>query len=365
MVVGLLTAGAPGSWAQQPDPLVIGANNTPAALEGGYQTGGGLFQWLAIAAPQECIDGSANCPDTAAHLWFYAAACTRVDDKAVPLSKNKLTVISLHDPLVTANRVGNVLVGGTLPNSQFQQVRLTSNAIIGQTWFVDAVRGIGRIEDMARLSGNSGMGWSPYRPAHVLLLAPPDDGVILTGTLIFRCPTGTAVLAKVSTVGGGSVVGTVGTLGGDMLDLASQDEGAAPGTAVNAVLTEADDDTLCGSCSTNGLFAKAISAIVYDTEENLIKSVDNISCRCLGASIAGGAFQSEIRLKDLALAAGSQATYWEIFSFGATTNVAQGGTDTQELWTAALNVVGSFPGLKVNFYTRLHSTNDRSNIEFE
>jgi len=352
-ILALTLAGGSLVWAQNPDPLHIGQFNAPAALEGGYQTGAGLFQFLIIGAPQECLDGSKNCPDTTAHLWFYTAACTRVENGQVKLSKKKVSVIPLHDGLVTSNRVGNVLVAGTPPGLAFDKPRLTTSAIIGQTWFIDANRGIGRIEDMARLAGNDGEGWQPYRPAHVLLFAPPDDGVGLFDTLIFRCPQGTA-RQKAGTAGG-VVVGTPLTLGGDMLDLASQStHGSIAGAALDANTTVSDSSDLCNDCATNGTFAKVLTAIVRDDNEGFLKSIDSITCRCLGASIAGGAFSNEVRLRDMAIQAGSQNTYWEITTVGA--------PDGNELFTAALNVQVKST-VNVNFYTRLWSANDPDNLE--
>jgi hypothetical protein len=362
MVVGLLAMAAPGSWAQNVDPLTIGTTS-PGALEGDYQTGGGLLQFLAVASPTLCNDGSdaTDCP-LSGHLWFYNAACSRISDKAVPLTENDLEIVPLHDPLVTQNRVGNVLVAATLPNAQFGQVRLATNPIIGQTWFVDTVRGIARIQDLARLSNNNGNGWAPYKPAHVLILAPPDDGSFLTGTLIFRCPVGTALLAKANGAGG-FIVGTPGTLGGDMLDLANQDEGGLPNESNDPLLTTATSSTICDDCTTNGVFAKALQAFVFDDDELLLQSVDNIQCRCLGAAFpAGGTFVNEIRLKDLSVHAGVRATYWEIFSFGFTP--APENQEVDALFTAALNVVANFgPAGRMNFYSRLWNANARTNIE--
>ena len=373
MVLTILTltlAGASLGWAQQVDPLAIGQNNAPAALEGGYQTEAGQFQFLMLASPQGCLNGDPNskgdrsCKNSTTHLWFYTAACTRVDNLQVPLTKNDVAVLPLHSPAVTSNRVGNVLVAATPPGGPFDQPLLASNAIIGQTWFIDANRGIGRIEDMARSDGNGGNGWTPYRPAHVLLFAPQDNGIDLFGGLIFRCPVGTSLTSR-GTPSTTFVLGALLTLGGDMLDLAAQSDGDAPGSALQASLTEANEDTLCDDCQTNGLFATKLSAIVYDLDEKFLRSQDNINCRCLGASIGAGAFSTEVRLGALVIEAKTQETYWEIFTIGQPRNPNNATGDdpsSESLFTAALNVQ-VVSTVSVNFYTRLFSARDRTNIE--
>jgi len=326
-----LAANPVAAPAQNTDPLAIGQGKAPAALEGSYITGGEHLQFLVLGSPQ-----GAN----QAHLRFFTAACNSVDNTIVRLTENDVEVIPLHNSLATAGRVGNVLVTAS------------SEAIIGWMYYIDANRGIGRLEEMARLAdgGGGGTGWSPYRPAHVLLFAPPDDGASALVTLLVRCPVGTATQAPGAA--GGTVVGTLGTLGGAMLDLASQAvDGSAPGAALNPATTIADSGTLCPSCATSGIFATRLFAVVYDTDEHFLKSVDNVACRCLGVSLAGNPFVDEPRLKDIALVTAFQSTYWEIFGVGA------------DLFTASVNLQVKSAGLNVNFFNRLHNARAGDNIE--
>ena len=317
---------ASGASAQNPDPLHIGSSNTPAALEGSYITTDGRLQWLMLGSPQT---------DLSLHIQFYTAACNEVTDKSLKLTENQVAALPLHSPSTTRNRVGNFLVSGP-------GLELTDAAVIGQTFFVDVNRGIARLEELARLAGDGATGWSPYQPAHVLLFAPPDDGVTATATLLVRCPVG---VTRVTTEGKTDIVGTPGTLGGDMLALAATAQGGLP-----------DATTLCAKCDTNGLFATAMAANVYDLDENLLQSTDSIPCRCLGVdpTRSGTGFVTEARLSELAPLAGLGPTYWEIFSVG--------GAAGEELFTASQNIQVRFGGLNLNFYGRLHNAGDTGNI---
>src|SRR5262245_13610951 len=219
----------PSALAQQKDPLRFGGGTenpgSPNALEGGYITGNGQFQWLMIAAPRGRIDGDSSIEGNVGHLWFYNATCNRVVDKAAPLTENDAKVFPLHNPgFLTGPRVGNVIVAAISPfTGPFQPVPAT-NAIIGEMFYVDINRGIGRLEELATNPPTSQPGWTPYAGAHVILFAPPDDGVNFFDTLIVRCPVGASVTSQ------GTVFGTAGTLGGDMVDLYNQAaEGGGPG----------------------------------------------------------------------------------------------------------------------------------------
>lgn len=328
----LVSAGSPvAAPAQNTDPLTIGQGKSPSALEGSYITGGEHLQFLVIGSPRG---------ENRAHLTFYAATCTAVSNKIVPLTDNDVELVALHSNLTTRSRVGNVLVTAS------------DAPIIGWTYYVDVSRGIGRLEELARLAGGArgGTGWSPYRPSHVLLFAPPDDGVSTFATLLVRCPVGTAVQAPGAA--GGTVIGQPGTLGGAMLDLASQTvDGSAAGAAFDPDTTIATAGTLCPSCTTTGLFASRFNADIYDTDENFLMSIDSVDCRCLGVSLAGGTFTNEPRLKDLAPVAASQSTYWELFGVGT------------GLFTASVNLQIREGGLNVNFFNRLHNARDADNIE--
>lgn len=332
-VTFLALAGSPvpAVRAQNTDPLAIGQGSAPAALEGSYITGAGHLQFLALGSPQG---------PNQAHLRFYTTACNRVDDAAVSLTENDVALLPLHSDQITSNRVGNVLVTAS------------DGAIIGWMYYIDTNRGIGRLEEMARLAAGEGggTGWSPYRPAHVLLFAPPDDDATSFVTLLVRCPVGTTIQAPGAA--GGTVVGAGGTLGGDMLDLASQaGDGSSPGAALDPSTTIADSHTLCPSCATSGIFATRLLALVFDTDESFLKSVDSMTCRCLGVSIGGGPFANEARLKDIAPITAAQSTYWEIFGSGA------------GLFTASVNLQVKSGGLNVNFFNRLHNARARGNIE--
>lgn len=354
VVLALTAVGGSLAWAQMPDPLHIGESNTPAALEGSYITESGMLQFLVVGSPRGCNDGSdpTDCPNVA-HLWFYNAACNRVEDLKLPLTANDVEIVPLHDPTVTQVRTGNVLVAATPPGGPFDLPILADNPLIGKTYYFDTNRGIARMETMARLSGFFGNGWTDYRPAAVLLVAPPDDGVTFFNTLLVRCPAGTAVQAANSL--GGTVLGTIGTLGGDMLDLAAQNEGAPSGSSFDKATTQADVDTLCDDCETNGTFAAALTAIIYDLDENFLRSVDNMPCRCIGVGPQGGTVAAEPRLATLAPIAATTATYWEIFSFGKAAG--------EELFAAAHNLQVKLGSLNVNLFGRLHNARDRANIE--
>jgi hypothetical protein len=348
--VALTGGGGIAAWAQQVDPLALGFTS-PGALEGSFITDNTQFQFLILASPRFCNDASdPDVCENRVHLWFYTAACSRVDDAAITLTENDVDIQELHSPLVTSVRAGNVLVAATPPSGPFDQPILATNSILGLMYYIDANRGIGRIEEMSRLSNNNGNGWSPYRPIALIPFALPDDGQIIFNTLLMRCPVGTALVETDPTL----VFGQEGSLGGDMLDLASQDEGNPPGDSYDPGTTNATSSTICDDCDTNGLFASALTAIIYDLSENFLRSVDNLPCQCLGVAPQGGAFELETRLSDLAAIAGVEATYWELFSFGAPTG--------DELFTGSMNtqlVAGPF---NLNFFSRLHSTNARENI---
>lgn len=325
-----IVGGSLPGWAQNTDPLTIGQGQAPGALEGSYITGGEHLQFLALSAPRGA---------TQAHLQFYSATCTVVDNRIVDLTDNDVELLGLTDPLVTRNRVGNVLVTASPGDAP----------IIGWTYYVDVSRGIARLEEMSRLSAEGGTGWAPYKPAHALLFAPPDNGVSTFVTLLVRCPTGTATQAPGAA--GGTVVGTPGTLGGDMLDRAAVSDGAAPGSVFGPGTTTASDGTLCSACDTNGVFASALFGLVFDDDENFLGSLDNLSCRCLGLSSAGGTFVNEPRLRDISPAAAQNGTYWELFGAGGS------------LFTASVNLQLRAVGLNVNFFSRLHNARAVDNLE--
>jgi hypothetical protein len=358
MAVVLLAGVAPGAWAQGGvDHLDIGFRH-PSALEGGFDVlASGKLAFLAVGSPRFCNDG--NCDSGVTHMWFYTEACNRTTNLPLPMTENDLEIVPLHDPFVTLTKAGNFLVAAIVPGSP--NPRLASNPIIGQTWYVDAVRGIGRIEPLAA-NRDGGEGWVPYKPAAVALLVPPDDGGFLTATFIFRCPVGTALLAK-ATTNSGFIVGSVLTLGGDMLDLASQEEGNPPELVFDPTLTPADEDTLCDNCTTNGLFAKVLAAFVYDDDENPLISLDNMQCRCLGSTVTGQTtFFNEIRAKDLTIHASNKVTYWEIGGINGlpTTITNIPNNDPREvpnhaLFVGALNVRANFGAAVgvMNFFTQL------------
>jgi hypothetical protein len=359
--VALIGSGGVPAWAQQVDPLALGFTS-PGALEGSFITDtAAQLQFLILASPRLCNDASdPDLCENRVHLWFYTAACNRVDDAAVTLTENDVEILPLHSPLLTSVRAGNVLVAATPPSGPFDQPILATNSVLGLTYYIDVNRGIGRIEELSRLSNNNGNGWSPYKPVAIIPLALPDNGSSIFETLLIRCPQGTALVDREVSPGpppiiATFVVGTEGTLGGDMLDLALQDEGFSPGDAYSAATTFADEFTICDDCDTNGLFASALTAIIYDLDENFLRSVDNLPCQCLGVAPQGGAaFDTEVRLSDLAAIAGVEATYWEVFSFGAPSG--------DELFTGSMNTQLRVVNLNLNFFSRLHNTNARENI---
>jgi hypothetical protein len=341
-----------GTWAvvpiasaQMKDPMRFGGDSNdpgkPDSLEGSYITGNGQFQWLMIGAPRGRIDGDSSIEGNVAHLWFYTAACNRVVDKAAPLTENQSKVFALHNPgFLTGPRVGNVIVAAISPfTGPFQPVSAT-NAIIGEMFYVDINRGIGRLEELAANTAEP-TAWQPYSGAHVILFAPPDDGVNFFDTLLVRCPVGASVTAQ------GTVFGTAGTLGGDMVDLYNQSNGGgSPGDGYSSTTSSVTDTWLINSSAADpsGLFAKALSASVYNLDEEFQESVDNLGCQCIGTATS-----PEVRLGTLSAFAASHESYWELQSFN------QGGLD--DAWTAGLNVRLTVPGLlNVNFFHRLHRT---------
>jgi hypothetical protein len=342
-----------GTWAvvpiasaQQTDPMRFGGDSqdpgSPSALEGGYITGNGQFQWLMIGAPRGAIDGNSSIEGNVAHLWFYNAACNRVVDKAGPLTENRSKVFALHNPgFLTGPRVGNVIVAAISPfTGPFQPVAAT-NAIIGEMFYVDINRGIGRLEEVATNPATSSQNaWQPYSGAHVILFAPPDDGVNFFDTLILRCPVGASVTSQ------GTVFGTAGTLGGDMVELYNQSISSQ--TVGDGYLSTASSVTTrwiifnSSASDPSGLFAKALSAAVYNLDEEFQESVDNLGCQCIGTATS-----PEVRLSTLSAFSATHESYWELQSFNS------GGLD--DAWTADLNVRLTVAGLlNVNFYHRLH-----------
>jgi hypothetical protein len=355
-----------GTWvvvpiasAQQSDPRLIGGTSNdpgrPSALEGSYITGNGQFQWLMVGAPRGCINSDpVACPQNDAHLWFYNESCNRVVDKASPLTENDVRVFPLHSPgFLSSPRIGNVLVAAVSPFESLAQPVLATNAIIGEMFYVDINRGIGRMEEMAALKGPAG--WQPYSGAHVILWAPPDDGTFFFNTLLVRCPVGGSVTAQ------GTVFGTAGTLAGDMIDLQNQDEGGgAPGEGYSAATSGSFSlVTTSSAYDESGRFAKALSAFVYNVDEEFQESVDNLPCRCIGVDPNRGApvsWQPEVRMSALSAFSATNESYWELESF------ASDGLD--DVWAASLNVrlvIGT--ALNVNFFGRLHRAPGKAGLE--
>ncbi|MGH7265769.1 MAG: hypothetical protein ACREMB_13105, partial [Candidatus Rokuibacteriota bacterium] len=314
------------AMAQQPDPLHIGVNQdaTPAALEGGYRTDGGRLQFVVLGSPRDCNDGSdpVSCPN-ALRVYFYNEACNRVDHVPVSLAENGLAILELHNPGVTANRAGNFLVAGASAGNPGQP-RLANHALTGLSYFVDPNQGVSRVEELARLA-ESGVGWRPYQPSAMLPFAPPDDGGFLTDTLLLRCPVGVtpAVLEFFN-------LGTPGTLGGDMQDLASQAEGGAPGTVL------ADDSTVNNRADGDGSFAVNLVALVFDPDGNLL-GIPTFPCRCY----------TEQRLNGILPAAGVTSTHWEIFGLSAQEKRAG-------LFAGAFSLRAVVGGVTATFAHRLH-----------
>ncbi|MGH7265770.1 MAG: hypothetical protein ACREMB_13110 [Candidatus Rokuibacteriota bacterium] len=330
LAVLVVTAVAvPPGWAQNVDPLHIG-EDAPRALEGSYSTNAGQLQFLFLTSPLTCNDGSDpdQCPFPL-RVYFYNTACNRVDSRPVSLGPNQTTVLELHNPGVTANRAGNFLVAAADPTDPGLAL-LTEESIAGISYFFDANTGIARAEELSRLARN---GWLPFNAAAAILLAVPDDGVSFSSTLRLRCPVGTAV-------SGSDVIGTLDTLGGDMLDLAAQEDGETPG---DAFLSPVDDDTLRddNDSNFNGTFASAVTATVYDLDGNLLGTVASIPCTCL----------TEVGLGTLTPLATSQFTYWELFSTG--------GDLGTEIFTGAFSFQAG-PGLAFNH--RLHHTRDEDGL---
>jgi hypothetical protein len=302
---------------------------------------------MVLASPNGCNDGSAACPNRV-HLWFYTADCNRIGDVAVhpPLTENDVEAISFHNhPYNTLTVVGNVLVAGVAPSVfGWQTPLLASNSIAGWVLSVDVNRGISYVEDLARLgSGRSGGGWAPYKPAHALLYAPADDGKEAIVTLRARCPTGTVINAA------GTVFGPRGTLGADMLDLATQALGDTPGDAHSAATSDANAATLCPECVTSGVFARRLAFIIFDTDEEFWETAENVPCQCLGMDVTrtGTAFAPEVRLRDLSGFAARNDTYWEVIS--------QGVPPGDELFTIAVTIDMKVKGGSARFFTRLHN----------
>jgi hypothetical protein len=241
------------------------------------------FYFLVVASPSKCNNNkSSDGCDNEAHLWFYNTACTRVDSFPIPLTKNDVTVVPLHDPVVTSVREGAVLIGGVDSPEESDIVGSASSPLIAQGLWVDAVRGIGRKIDPATTGQSSGT-WKQYHTEWVIPFNPPDsDSLGIFTTMIVSCPTG------VNTSG---TAGTLGTLGGDMLEIADFD--------ANFVTTAP---------------ATAIQAFVFDLDEKFLKDV-LIPCRCVGVQPPGStSFVSEVRMKDLFAGAATQSTYWEFVS---------------------------------------------------
>jgi hypothetical protein len=316
---------------------------SPGALEGSQLTGGGILQFLLLAAPGECQGTSGCAQANPIRVYFYNNACTRVDSTSLTLSKNKVSLLSLHETTTTANRTGNFLVATADPAATGQPL-LAETQIAGISYVIHTGLGVGRAQELARQSAQFGQGWRPYASTHVIIFAPPDDGVNFFDLLELRCPVGTAVQA--AGLNGGTVIGTANTLGGDMADLSSQDEGDAPGSVFGTDTTGATEGTIDGfnDSNSNGTFASAIKATVFDTNENVLGSVSSFTCTC----------NTQVRLATLLAAAAGNSTYWELFSTG-------GGTGT-EVFTGGLNILVRTAGLNINLFHRLHNARDEANI---
>ncbi|MGH7265903.1 MAG: hypothetical protein ACREMB_13815, partial [Candidatus Rokuibacteriota bacterium] len=256
-------------------------------------------------------------------VYFYNEACNRVDHVPVSLAENGLAILELHNPGVTANRAGNFLVAGASTGNPGQPL-LADHALTGLSYFVDPNQGVSRIEELARLA-ESGVGWRPYQPSAMLLFAPPDDGGTLTDTLLLRCPVGVtpAVLEFFN-------LGTPGTLGGVMLDLAIQTDVAAPGSLL------ADDGTVNSRADSDGSFAVNLIALVFDPDGNLL-GIPTFPCQCF----------TEQRLNGILPVAGVTSTHWEIFGLSAQERRAG-------LFASAFSLRAIVGGVSATFAHRLH-----------
>jgi hypothetical protein len=360
-----------GTWAVVPiasakvtDPRKFGQledPGRPSALEGSYITGNGQFQWLMIAAPGNCLDKSDNCPDNEAHLWFYNEACNRLVDKPAPLTENDVRVFPLHSTsFLTAPRIGNVLVAAVSRWRGSGQPVLATSAVIGEMFYIDVNRGIGRMEELARLGSSGGL--APYDGSHVIAWAPPDDGTNFFVTLLVRCPVGGSVNSA------GTVFGTPATLAGDLIELMSQENGGSIGDGYASTLSNVTRANFNGEMANSvalndvsGRFASFIQGFVYNVDEEFQESVDRVPCRCIGVTPPGGSsFVPEVRLSALSAFAAANESYWELDSF----NTNPGESTFNDAWTAALNIqlkVGS--ALNVNFFGRLHHARGRLALE--
>lgn len=346
-LLAVVILGGPAAWAQRTDPLHIGGDGgflgSPGALEGSQLTGPGLLQFLFLSAPSFCQGTSGCAQANPVRVYFYNNACTRVDSTALTLSVDDVAVLSLHETTTTANRSGNFLVATADPAATGQAL-LSEAQLAGISYVISTSLGVGRAQELSRMSNFFGTAWKPYASSHVLIFAPPDDGVNFFDLLELRCPVGTATQA--AGLAGGTVVGTANTLGGDMLDLASQDEGGTPGDVFDPDTTTADSDTLDGfnDENANGTFASAVTATVFSLDEAVLGTVSSFTCAC----------NTQVRLSTLSAAAASNSTHWEFFSTG-------GGTGT-EIFTGGIDFLVRTAGLNVNLFHRLHNSRTEANI---
>jgi hypothetical protein len=306
MALTLAGLGGSAAWAQMVDLKEMGVNEgSPGALEGPFRadSANGVFAFLAVASPRNCNDGSnaTDCPNEV-RAWFYDAACTRVSTVAIPLSENDTELVGIH--AVTTATSGSVLVGHADPAAP-NDVLLdfappTPHQIAGVIFEIDVAIGIARTIQMARIGNDFSNGWAPYYPVGVIPFLPADDGSNFFSLVQLRCPVGSAL---VDPTANDLLVGTAQTLGGDMLDLASQDEGGTPGDAYASGTTAVDGEALCDDCSPSpSNFATDVTIRIFDTDEVLLDTVSSFACSCL----------TEVRASAISSFAASNSTYWEL-----------------------------------------------------
>ena len=331
LVVAALAA--PQVWAQDPDPFHFGFFS-PAALEGTFDASAGKLAFLALAAPRGCADTSdpTNCPRFV-RVFFYNASCTRVDSTVVSLSEGGAAVLPI--PGSTAATSGNVLVAKADPGvtTSVRADHALPSVVIGWLVQIDLNLGVARMNDLAFMSGDFGMGWSPYKPAAVVPPLPQDSGAFLV-TLLFRCPTGVTL---VNPAANNLLVGTFNTLGGDMLEAYSQGDRNRPiGEAYNAAATTINPNNIFGTAySADGgttapsNFATSLTLNFFDLNENPLGTVTT-TCQC----------RSEPRLNTLLGAAATQFTYLEIEGTGPTNFTGRNGGAFTGSWNVSTNVLG-------------------------
>jgi hypothetical protein len=356
-----VTSSAP-AWGQA-GIWHVGAS-TPGALEGGFQEGGGVINFLVLGSPRNCNDGTipGTC-DNPAHIWFYDQTCTQVNHQAIAMKPNQVVLLPIGS--VTPVTQGNFLVATAKTANPLQPIIAqpdptgpfaapsppgTGASIIGELFVIDVVRGISRLEPLARLEHY--YGWMRYRSEGALLLSLPDDRVSIIEDLLLRCPTG---ISLVNPALNDNVHATQGQLGGDMMELSHQARNTAPiGDAYLAAPTKPNTNETIWfrggqtPATYNGLFATAVTATLYDPSGSVLGTAST-PCQCF----------TSVPLSTVSPLAAAGQTYWEIVATDGTANFAGG---KKGAFTGGVNMQVKQGGLNLNFFTPLFMSDRVGNI---